>query len=103
MRWLLAALLLGLFVLAWQGLASLDSVDDLLVASPVETAEALYDEFGLLSDNALVTLVEVLLGLAVAVPLGVLLAVAMHLVRPLRDAACSRSTTASGPRSRSSP
>jgi putative hydroxymethylpyrimidine transport system permease protein len=86
-RWVLAALLLGLFVLAWQGVASLDSVDDLLVASPVETAEALYDEFGLLSDNALVTLVEVLLGLAVAVPLGVLLAVGMHLVRPLRDAA----------------
>jgi putative hydroxymethylpyrimidine transport system permease protein len=87
MRWLLAALLVGLFVLAWQGVASLESVDDLLVASPVETAEALYDEFGLLWDNALVTLVEVLLGLAVAVPLGVLLAVAMHLVRPLRDAA----------------
>jgi putative hydroxymethylpyrimidine transport system permease protein len=87
MRWLLAALLVGLFVLAWQGVASLDSVDDLLVASPVETAEALYDEFGLLWDNALVTLVEVLLGLAVAVPIGVLLAVAMHLVRPLRDAA----------------
>jgi putative hydroxymethylpyrimidine transport system permease protein len=87
MRWLLAALLVGLFVLAWQGVASLDSVDDLLVASPVETAEALYDEFGLLWDNALVTLVEVLVGLAVAVPLGVLLAVAMHLVRPLRDAA----------------
>jgi putative hydroxymethylpyrimidine transport system permease protein len=86
-RWLLAALLLGLFLLAWQGLASLESVDDLLVASPVETAEALYDEFGLLSDNALVTLSEVLLGLAVAVPLGVLLAVGMHLVRPLRDAA----------------
>jgi putative hydroxymethylpyrimidine transport system permease protein len=86
-RWLLAALLLGLFLLAWQGVASLESVDDLLVASPVETAEALYDEFGLLWDNALVTLVEVLLGLAVAVPLGVLLAVGMHLVRPLRDAA----------------
>jgi putative hydroxymethylpyrimidine transport system permease protein len=86
-RWLLAALLLGLFVLAWQGVASLESVDDLLVASPVETAEALYDEFGLLWDNALVTLVEVLLGLTVAVPLGVLLAVGMHLVRPLRDAA----------------
>ncbi|MGH2763702.1 MAG: ABC transporter permease [Thermoleophilaceae bacterium] len=87
MRWLLAALLLGLFLAAWQGVASLDSVDDLLVASPVETAEALADEIDLLSDNALVTLSEVLLGLAVAVPLGVLLAVAMHLVRPLRDAA----------------
>jgi putative hydroxymethylpyrimidine transport system permease protein len=86
-RWLLAALLLFLFLLGWQGLASLESVDDLLVASPVETAEALYDEFGLLSDNALVTLSEVLLGLAIAIPLGVLLAVAMHLVRPLRDAA----------------
>jgi putative hydroxymethylpyrimidine transport system permease protein len=87
MRWLLAALLLSAFVLAWQGVASLESVDDLLVASPVETAEAFYDEFDLLWDNALVTLVEVLLGLAIAVPLGVLLAVAMHLVRPLRDAA----------------
>jgi len=87
MRWILAALLLSLFLLAWQGVASLESVDDLLVASPTETAEALYDEFDLLSDNALVTLVEVLLGLAIAVPLGVLLAVAMHLVRPLRDAA----------------
>jgi ABC-type nitrate/sulfonate/bicarbonate transport system permease component len=86
-RWLLASLLLCLFVLAWQGLASLESVDDLLVASPVETTEALHDEFGLLSENALVTLSEVLLGLAIAVPLGVLLAVAMHLVRPLRDAA----------------
>ena len=87
MRWVLATALLGLFVLAWQGVASLESVDDLLVASPVETAEALHDEFGLLSDNALVTLSEVLLGLAVAIPLGVLLAVGMHLVRPLRDAA----------------
>ena len=87
MRWLLAALLFLLFLLGWQGVASLESVDDLLVASTVETAEALYDEFDLLWDNALVTLVEVLLGLAVAVPLGVLLAVGMHLVRPLRDAA----------------
>jgi ABC-type nitrate/sulfonate/bicarbonate transport system permease component len=87
MRWLLAALLFLLFLLGWQGVASLESVDDLLVASPIETADSLVDEFGLLSDNALVTLTEVLLGLAVAVPLGALLAVSMHLVRPLRDAA----------------
>jgi ABC-type nitrate/sulfonate/bicarbonate transport system permease component len=87
MRWLLAALLFLLFLLGWQGVASLESVDDLLVASPIETADSLVDEFGLLSDNAVVTLTEVLLGLAVAVPLGALLAVSMHLVRPLRDAA----------------
>jgi len=87
MRYLLAALLVALFVLAWQGIASLDSVDDLTLASPVETLEALRDDRDLLADNAWVTLVEVLLGLAIAVAGGVLLAIAMHLVRPLRDAA----------------
>ena len=34
----LAAGLVGLFVLAWQGVASLDSVDDLTLASPTETS-----------------------------------------------------------------
>jgi ABC-type nitrate/sulfonate/bicarbonate transport system permease component len=86
-RYVIAACLLGLFVLAWQGVASLDSVDDLIVASPTQTLETLGDDSALLWDNALVTLVEVLLGLAIAIPLGVTLAVAMHLVRPIRDAA----------------
>jgi putative hydroxymethylpyrimidine transport system permease protein len=87
MRYALSAVLLVLFVLAWQGVASLDSVDDLTLASPVETWDALRADWGLLWDNALVTLVEVLLGLAIAVVAGVGLALAMHLVRPLRDAA----------------
>ena len=64
MRYLLGAFLIALFVLAWQGVASLESVDDLTLASPVETFEALRDDWSLLWDNALVTLVEVLLGLA---------------------------------------
>ena len=83
----LAAGLLALFVLAWQGVASLHSVDDLTLASPVETFHALRDEWSLLMHNARVTLVEVLLGLAISVAAGMLFAVAMHLVRPLRDAA----------------
>ena len=87
MRYLLAALLLALFVLAWQGVASLESVDDLIVASPTETLHTLGEDSALLWDNALVTLGEVLLGLAIAIPLGVGLAVPMHLVRPIRDAA----------------
>ncbi|MET0972927.1 MAG: ABC transporter permease [Thermoleophilaceae bacterium] len=87
MRYALSILLLVGFVLAWQGVASLDSVDDLTLASPVETWDALRDDWSLLWDNALVTLVEVLLGLASAAAAGVGLAVAMHLVRPLRDAA----------------
>jgi putative hydroxymethylpyrimidine transport system permease protein len=87
MRHLLAVLLVCLFVLAWQGMASLESVDDLTLASPVETWQALRADWSLLIDNAGVTLVEVVLGLAIAVTAGVVFAVAMHLFRPLRDAA----------------
>jgi putative hydroxymethylpyrimidine transport system permease protein len=86
-RYALSAALIGLFLLAWQGVASLESVDDLTLASPVETWEALREDWSLLWDNAWVTLVEVLLGLAIAALAGVGLALAMHLVRPLRDAA----------------
>lgn len=85
-RALLATALLGLFVLAWQAVASLDAVDDLTLASPAETWQALRDDRSLLLDNAWVTLVEVLLGLGIAVALGVLFALAMHLSRTLRDA-----------------
>jgi ABC-type nitrate/sulfonate/bicarbonate transport system permease component len=74
-------------VLVWQGIASLDSVDDLTLASPVETWDALREDWSLLSDNALVTLWEVLLGLLAATAAGVALALAMHLIRPVRDAA----------------
>ena len=81
------ALLLLLAVAAWQGVASLDSVDDLTLASPVETWQALRDDFGLLMDNAWVTLTEVLLGLAIALAAGAGGAILMHLIRPLREAA----------------
>ena len=82
-----AALLLAGFVALWQGVATLDSVDDLTLASPAETLTALGDDWSLLIDNAWVTLAEVLLGLALSVVAGVVLAVVMHLHRPLRDAA----------------
>jgi ABC-type nitrate/sulfonate/bicarbonate transport system permease component len=80
-------LLLAAAVAVWQGVASLGSVDDLTLASPVETVEALGDDASLLFDNAWTTLVEVLLGLAIAVALGAGAAVAMHLKRTVRDAA----------------
>jgi ABC-type nitrate/sulfonate/bicarbonate transport system permease component len=87
MRYLLSVALLVLFVAAWQGVASLDSVDDLTLASPVETWDALRSDWTLLRENALVTLREVLLGLGIAAVCAIGLAVAMHLIRPLRDAA----------------
>ena len=54
--------LLLLVLAAWWWVASWDSVDDLLLASPSETWQALRDDRQLLLDNAWVTLVEVLLG-----------------------------------------
>jgi ABC-type nitrate/sulfonate/bicarbonate transport system permease component len=86
-RVLAPALLLALVVLAWQGIASLHSVDNLTLASPVETWQSLKADHSLLLDEAQTTAAEVLLGLAISIALGFGLAVVMHLVRPLRDAA----------------
>ena len=80
------ALLAGMVAL-WQGVASLSAVDDLTLASPTETLRALSDDSSLLIDNAAVTLVEVVLGLAISVVAGLFFAVAMHLSRTLREAA----------------
>lgn len=81
------ALLLLAAAASWQGLASLPAVDDLTLASPSEVVQALREDWSLLLDNAGVTFVEVLLGLAIALVGGVASAIAMHLVRPLREAA----------------
>ena len=80
-------LLLAGLVAAWQGIASLSAVDDLTLASPAEVLQAFRDDGPLLLDEAAVTLLEVLLGLAIAIVAGAGFALAMHLVRPLRDAA----------------
>ncbi len=83
----LPVLLLGAAVGLWQLVASLDSVDDLLLSSPGEVLQGLRDDRRLLTDNALVTLGEVVLGLLVALAAGVASAIALHLVKPLRQAA----------------
>lgn len=87
LRYLPAALLLVAAVALWQALASLPAIDDLTLASPVEVAGAFESDWPLLLDNALVTLAEVALGLVAAIVVGVASALAMHLVRPVRDAA----------------
>ena len=84
-HWLTALVLLALIGI-WQALASLPGVD-LTLASPVQTVKAIGDDHTLLLHNAWITLVEVLLGLAIAVAAGALAAIGMHLVRPLREAA----------------
>jgi ABC-type nitrate/sulfonate/bicarbonate transport system permease component len=86
-RFIPAATLLIVFVLIWQGVASLPGVDNLTLASPVETWNAFRHDHALLISNMWVTLEEVALGLAIAVVAGVGSAILMHLFRPLRDAA----------------
>jgi ABC-type nitrate/sulfonate/bicarbonate transport system permease component len=81
------ALLLAAAILLWQGVASLHGVDNLTLASPIETWHALRHDRSLLFDQAGVTAVEVVLGLLISIVLGFGLAVVMHLMRPLRDAA----------------
>jgi ABC-type nitrate/sulfonate/bicarbonate transport system permease component len=80
-------LLLVAFVALWQGVASTGWFDDFTLASPTEVARAFGDDHALLLDEAGVTAVEIVLGLAISVALGVLTAVAMHLVPPVREAA----------------
>lgn len=80
-------LLLAAAVAAWQGAAGLAAVDDLTLASPAETLGALGRDMPLLLNAAGVTLLEVVLGLALAVAAGAAVAVGMHLIRPLREAA----------------
>ena len=80
-------LLLALAILAWQGVASIPSIDNFTLASPVETWHSLVDDASLLFGEARYTAVEVLLGLALAIVIGLTVAIGMHLVRPLREAA----------------
>ena len=81
-----------LFLAAWQVaaatgfLAETLGLDPLLVPSPSEIAAALYEDRAVLAENALVTLWEVLAGFAVALVIGVGVAVLLHLHEPLRRA-----------------
>jgi ABC-type nitrate/sulfonate/bicarbonate transport system permease component len=92
-RWLLPALFLAVLVGIWQiatstgAIANALDLEDFLVPSPAEVATALWENRGLLTENAWVTLREMLLGIAAAILVGVGFAVLMHRWQVLRDAA----------------
>jgi ABC-type nitrate/sulfonate/bicarbonate transport system permease component len=86
-RHLASALLLLGFLALWQLVASSPGVDDILLASPLEAEQALWQDRALLSEALAVTALEVVLGLLIAVVLALACATAMHLWRPFRDAA----------------
>ena len=81
-----AALLVLALLAGWELYADLGGIDQFLLPAPSDVAASLWTDRGLLWDNFTVTAGEVLLGIAVALAAGVLLAVAIHLSRTLRRA-----------------
>ena len=83
-RWLLPALFLVSLIALWQlapstgVLADVLGLEEFLVPSPAEIAEAAWDSRSLLAENAWVTLREILLGFGLALVTGAAFAVAMH-------------------------
>ncbi len=78
----LVLLLLGI----WQAYTELGSVDPLILPSPIEVGQSLWEDRGLLLDNLGTTATEVGLGVLCALVAGVGAAIALHRVRLLRRA-----------------
>lgn len=83
---MLAALVVLVLLGGWEAYARLGGVDAFILPAPTQVAQSLWDDRGLLWSNLLVTGREVVLGLVLALAAGLLLAVALHLWRPLRRA-----------------
>jgi putative hydroxymethylpyrimidine transport system permease protein len=92
-RVLLPAMLLVALIGLWQLAASTGAIanalnlEDFLVPSPTEIASSLWENRGLLLENAWVTLREIVLGILCALIVGSAAAILMHRWRALRDAA----------------
>jgi len=84
LRALPAVLVLAVLIAVWEVYVDTGGVDSLILPSPHQVARALYQDRSLLWSNFLVTAREVLLGILVAMAAGVLLAIAIHLARPIR-------------------
>jgi putative hydroxymethylpyrimidine transport system permease protein len=86
MKWAAPTALLALMVGAWQALAKLGHVENYLLPAPSEVASALWRDRDLLAPDAWVTAREVLLGFALALAIGVAIALVLHLSPVLRRA-----------------
>jgi putative hydroxymethylpyrimidine transport system permease protein len=77
-------LVLAGLLLLWQGVVSVTGVPRFLLPPPWLVAQALIAQAGLLADHALITLLEILLGLFGGVVIGAASALAMALLPPLQ-------------------
>jgi putative hydroxymethylpyrimidine transport system permease protein len=86
-KWAAPAALIALLIGGWELLATLGHVENYLLPAPSEVATALWNDRDLLAPDAWVTAREVLLGLALALVIGVAIAIVLHLSPVLRRAA----------------
>jgi putative hydroxymethylpyrimidine transport system permease protein len=87
MKWAGPLAVLAFLIGGWELLAKLGHVENYLLPAPSEVATALWNDRDLLAPDAWVTAREVLLGFAIALVIGVAIAIALHLSPVLRRAA----------------
>lgn len=75
-----------LIILLWQLLCITDVLPDLLLPDPLDVCKAMAEDAGLLFDNALYTLSETFIGMAISIALSFLLACLMDKVSLVRTA-----------------
>ncbi len=78
--------ILLLLVLIWQLYVDLGGIEPYILPSPTEIADAAVTDRSLLLDELLVTVAEVLAGIALAIPFATILAISLHLSRNVRTA-----------------
>lgn len=83
---MIAALVLVALLGGWEAYVRVSGIDELLLPAPSAVAQAIYDDRGLLWDNFTVTAGEIGLGIAAAVVVGLVCAVAIHFSPLLRRA-----------------
>lgn len=93
-KWVAPTLTVAAVVALWQAACSLGLVPSFMLPSPVQVAQAIVGDFGLLMSHAWVTLAEALAGLAAGVAFGFLIAMGMDRFRTM-DAALSPLVTIS--------
>ncbi len=85
---LVVVALIALWQLAakWDLIAEALDIEPFLVPAPSDVAESLWNDRGLLADNALTTLIEIVLGFLIAAVVGFAFAVLLHRFDVLRRA-----------------
>lgn len=81
-----AVVVLALALGTWEAYTALGGVDPLVLPAPHDVASALWTDRSLLGHDLLVTGEEVLLGILIAVALGLVCAIAIHLSPVIRRA-----------------